>query len=212
MNKVIMLASFIAGVAVGVGASYLFLKDKMQKNFDKELEEERDALESRISRLKALYAEKSADEKPKVEESEDKKEDEQVKTDYSTLSSKLGYLPEASLTREKATYPEPAPHFETYDAYKVWIRRLPGFETADIYPITEDEFVNNDENYDQEYCTWHSSRDVIDVDSSDGGVYIDVPEEIWGPDWKRFINYEKGVGYFCNRSYSTLYEVLVYDD
>lgn len=145
-----------------------------------------------------------------VEKSRHEEEIESVKETYRANAGKtVAHMPEEEKPSEKAEAPEEKESVKknVFTEYRDLTNRYKSARPKkDIYPITPDEF--GDEDYDQ--VTYYYYNDGI-VANEDGERIIDLEEKI-GDGLDHIGEYEADSAYMRNDNLETDYEILSIDE
>ena len=145
-----------------------------------------------------------------IEKSRHEEEIESVKETYRANAGKtVVHMPEEEKTSEKVEAPEEKESVKknVFTEYRDLTNQYKGIRSRkDIYPITPDEF--GDEDYDQ--VTYYYYNDGI-VANEDGERIIDLEEKI-GDGLDHIGEYEADSAYMRNDNLETDYEILSIDE
>ncbi len=215
MSKLRILLSFALGVGFGSVLCKAIFEKTWREEHEEDLRELTATLNKEIERVRNKVKEET-----KIEEnttgvhtvdkdiSVTSTGKEKTFNDYASMVRGFGYLKDEKDKdgRKDELELSNGPPYHNYQEYMEYIRNLPIFKKSDIFPITEDDFGDDFEDYDQVFCTYHSKSEIMMEDS---GHEID-PYEVFGRDWKNYIFEE--VIYFCNTKLENVYEVIIEDD
>lgn len=181
MNYIKGALLFMAGGAAGFGAGWLLFKKKSEIRADKEIEE-----------VKAYYAEKLISEKKRIDRLEDdsKKINEAIESVYSDAKIK-----------DKTSYHKIGKEEEIVKAEK---ESPEEDEPTKPYLITEEEFLNDKNDYDKISLTYYMFDDTL-ADECD--EMIDVEENISSDIYNQIATSDEDL-YVRNNAIQTDFEIM----
>lgn len=188
MKPIFAVLSFLGGAAVGSAVTFFLLKDKMEKQYEQETKETRDALQKKVEELNSVIdGLKNPDKKKKEEEPKKVKVVNSFQQKASNISKEEGYYNYSS----GDPGPEPVPYF--------------GDPKAKPVIIPPEEF-GDDEDYEK--TTFFYYTDGAICDENDEPVE-DIAGSI-GEDAKdHFGEYEDDAVYIRNDRLKVYYELLM---
>lgn len=182
MNIIKGILIFTAGVAIGVGGSYIYLKKKIKEK-DNEVQEVRD-----------YYNEKYLDEKKRADKIiDDSKKLDKVIEDYTKKQEE-----------DKVKYNKIGKEKEENEEVKAEAESPEEDEPTKPYLITEDEFLNDKNEYEKISLTYYALDDTL-ADEFD--EMIDIEEAI-STDIFNQIAESKDDLYVRNNSLETDFEIM----
>ena len=190
------IAIFGAGVAVGIGAGWFFFKEKYKRIADNEIDD-----------VKKYYLEKRLEDKKQMDILMDtSKRLDKVVEEYTSGDEKVAENEEKepSRTSQKTKYNKVGEDEKEEETVKAEAESPEEDEPTKPYLITEDEFLNDKNNYDKISLTYYMMDDTL-ADEFD--EMIDIEEAISTDIYNQIAGSDEDL-YVRNNTLETDFEIM----